>query len=176
MSKSNLKLHGYENLLKTLINLLQTQILSMARLHGIDKPWSSQLTSILSHMQELEVQGPQTPNYSHVCKDLYNYLSRRLASQQSNRSRATTVESSFKKRTQSIHPHTSFISSLAPSALQAKNSGASSYYSKIMNKFLTPKHNTLKFESKIGSRLGPKKGKNEDQDIWVLGDEIKFLV
>ena len=172
MSKSKLKLHSYENLLKTLVHLLQSQVLSMARLHGIDRPWSSQLTSILSHMQEFEVKQPQTPSYSFVCKDLYNYLSRRLASQQSSRSRAATVESSFKKRTQSSQPGTPLASTLAPSGLQVRPPGTSAYYSKIMNKFLSTQHNTPKFESRI--RL--KKGQTEDQDIWVLGDEIKFLV
>ena len=176
MSNANLKVHSYENLLKSLIQLLQNQILAMARIHGLDKNWSLQFTSLVSHLQSIEVEEPRTPNFSLAFKDLFNYLNRNLSSQQSSRSRATTLESSLKKRTKSINNHSTFASILVPSNQTGKKSVTSTYYSKIMNNFLTTQHKTPKFTLKSGLKFEPKKKKNEDQDLWVLGDEIKFLV
>lgn len=176
MSNANLKVHSYENLLKTLIQLLQNQVLCMARLHGIDKNWTVQFTSLVSHLQSIEVEEPRTPNFSLAFKDLFNYLNRRLSSQHSSRSRATTNESSLKKRTKSINNQSTFSSFLTPNNESGKKSVTSTYYSKIMNNFLSTQYKTPKFSLKLGPKLEPRKKKNEDQDLWVLGDEIKFLV
>jgi predicted GIY-YIG superfamily endonuclease len=162
MSKSNLQLANYENSLKTLISLLQTQILTIASLHGIDKTWSFQFSSIYSQMKSFEDHHRLSQNYSTQCKELFIYINRNLTSQQSTRSRAISLESSMKRRQRK--PESQKNSIIFPQNPHRK--APSSYYSNIMSKFLSA--------NGIGTNIGGTKVK-EDQDIWVLGDDLKFL-
>lgn len=166
MSKTDLNLYSYENLLKNLISLLQSQVLSLASLHGIEKTWSFQFSSIYSHMKSIEDRRAQIANFSYLCKDLFNYINRNLTSQQSNRTRAISLENSAKRKTQrGKKPDSVTNSKFFNSITHQRNTSSSNYYSKVMNKVLA-----------FGGRENVGNRARDEQDIWVLGDDIRFLV
>ena len=163
----------YSALIETLIQLMQNQILQLVKLHGVDKLWVNRFIGTCNKMANYELKHIQEVNFSESCKELWQYLNRDISTQQSIRSRGTSMgNSSSKKRSASIYKHISMNSVVAgPSNMLSvrKKTPANIYYSKIMNTFLNPKHSSVQVSKKRQRKVA------DDKDFWVLGDEIKLI-
>ncbi|OMJ88485.1 hypothetical protein SteCoe_9615 [Stentor coeruleus] len=174
MSETSLFLarNDYPSFVHALISLLQSQILQMIKLHGIDKSWSSKFNTVYNKMINLEIKHIHEPSYSQSTKDLFNFLNRSIPSQNSGRSRASSIShASQKLRPKSINNQISFTSGMYPSNITSRTNknSANIYYSKIMNNFLNDKRSPIKVQKKT-----PRRGA-ETKDFWILGDEIKHI-
>lgn len=163
-------MHGqtaYIILVEDLISLFQSHTLTIAKLHGIEKSWTSKFNALYTKMTDLEHKSLELPKLSLSCKDLYKYFDNQNSVSVPKKKIIDRVNAGIKSSNRGKNTSAPSIT-IASAGSPDYRRTSSNYYSKMMNNFLQ-----LRTPSKSIRKRTPLK--LDKKDFWLLGDDINIL-